>query len=133
MFSGIGENMNLDEGNDNYSWLDEILFKFFCKVDPNVVFNGQKITHKTKSQIQSQIEIEKLRARIEECQLWIDDFEQDFVNYNEEPKGSLVLKPTSVDRYIALDSIKEEIARLTEKLKELEDSHAEYRGKSNEV
>jgi len=105
---------------DNYSWLDSAL-------DNIVVVNGQdydayaitETVDLAKQTIISQIEIEKLRARIDECQLWIDDFEQDFVNYNEEPKGSLVLKPTSVDRYIALDSIKEEIARLTEKLKEL--------------
>ena len=110
---------------DNYSWLDLDYYIFCsssCANNADPADGGGYCScgaENDKQTIISQIEIEKLRARIEECQLWIDDFEQDFVNYNEEPKGSLVLKPTSVDRYIALDSIKEEIARLTEKLKEL--------------
>ena len=90
---------------DNYSWLDDCLGDYngydFCG-EKNC--NGQLKANELKRTIISQIEIEKLRARITEAELYSADFD-----------GTIMVKNGKF--YL---TIEQRIADLTEKLKELE-------------
>ena len=102
---------------DNYSWLDEVLFKI--RTTREVEHNDNQWStefvyslEESKQAIISQIEIEKLRARIEETEMLRDKI-----------WAFLHVLPATMGDKQAINSIdyefEEELTHLTEKLKEL--------------
>ena len=109
---------------DNYSWLDDCLDtaleEYTLEVVDPIAADGVEertvIRNKAKQTIISQIEIEKLRARIETLK-----------GIEEMSDGQTVNLNSDHDNYILkVYIVKAEIADLTEKLKELENKYIEH-------
>ena len=96
---------------DNYSWLDDVLDKYIPST--NIMYENQPTNRKlAKQTIISQIQIEKLSAKIEETEMLRDKI-----------WAFLHVLPATMGDKQAINSIdyefEEELTHLTEKLKEL--------------